>query len=524
MVNSFAQFNDLAKSHHKLVVGIDIGTTKIACVVGKINSSGKVEVLAIGKALSEGVRRGVVMNIDQTVSAIKEAVAKVEAQCDIKVKKVNVGIAGQHIKSIQQPGIYTRKDSENEISSDDVKALRDDMMKIHVPAGESIIHVIPQEYTVDMESGIKDPVGMAGTRLQANFHIITGSMPAIRNIYRCVELAGLEVGELTLEPLASSASVLTEEEKEAGVALVDIGGGTTDIAIFHDGLIRHTAVIPFGGNVITDDIRNGCNILTKYAEQLKTAYGSALVSETKNAKVVVSGLRGHAPKEITLSFLSGIIESRMKEILELVHFEIVRSQYVRKLIGGIVLTGGGSQLKHIRQLVEFTTGLSCRIGAPTEHVVNFPNMDELVPALATGLGLVITGEERAGEAYINPVVLVEDDVEQNRTVEPPVLDELPSELNLKNMSFAEMLGVISESDISNSEKVEAPNIPESEKIQTPSHEEFHYTEQPEQKDNVDQENLSSNTTASVDTKVGSKNRIDILGWLKNYLEQDDATK
>jgi cell division protein FtsA len=228
-----------------------------------------------------------------------------------------------------------------------------------------------------------------------------------------VKLSGLEVGELTLEPIASSAAVLSEEEKEAGVALVDIGGGTTDIAIFHDGLIRHTAVIPFGGNILTEDIKTGCSILSRHAEQLKVQYGSALAAETQNAKVVVPGLSGRTPKEITLGALSGIIEARMKEILELVHFEIMRSGYERKLIGGIVLTGGGAQLKHIKQLVEYITGLDCRIGKPIEHVVNYKDESQLPPALSTGVGLVITGEENVGEDYFERVLgeeLVEDNV------------------------------------------------------------------------------------------------------------------
>jgi cell division protein FtsA len=355
-------------------------------------------------------------------------------ECGIKVHRVNVGIAGQHIKSIQQPGIYTRKDLETEISIADLQALKEDMFKIHVPAGESIIHVIPQEYTVDTEGGIKDPVGMAGVRLQANFHIITGSLPAIKNIYRCVKLSGLEVGELTLEPIASSAAVLSDEEKEAGVALVDIGGGTTDIAIFHDGLIRHTAVIPFGGNILTEDIKTGCSILSRHAEQLKVQYGSALAAETQNAKVVVPGLNGRTPKEITLGALSGIIEARMKEILELVHFEIMRSGYERKLIGGIVLTGGGAQLKHIKQLVEYITGLDCRIGKPIEHVINYTDESQLPPALSTGVGLVITGEENVGEDYFERV-LGEEVVEEE--VATPEVEEIPV-----TNSFAEYMNSI----------------------------------------------------------------------------------
>lgn len=446
MEYTFATYNTPTPSNkEKLVVGIDIGTTKIACVVGKIDSFGKVTILGIGRSKSDGVKRGIVLNIDQTVASIKEAVQKAEMECGIKVHRVNVGIAGQHIKSIQQPGIYTRKDLETEISNADLQALKEDMFKIHVPAGESIIHVIPQEYTVDTEGGIKDPVGMAGVRLQANFHIITGSLPAIKNIYRCVKLSGLEVGELTLEPIASSAAVLSDEEKEAGVALVDIGGGTTDIAIFHDGLIRHTAVIPFGGNILTEDIKTGCSILSRHAEQLKVQYGSALAAETQNAKVVVPGLNGRTPKEITLGALSGIIEARMKEILELVHFEIMRSGYERKLIGGIVLTGGGAQLKHIKQLVEYITGLDCRIGKPIEHVINYTDESQLPPALSTGVGLVITGEMNVGEDYFERALGVEVAEEEKviDEVETPVDEQVPIEAADAEdfMSFMTSIGV-----------------------------------------------------------------------------------
>jgi cell division protein FtsA len=406
-----------------------------------------VTILGIGRSKSDGVKRGIVLNIDQTVASIKEAVQKAEIECGIKVHRVNVGIAGQHIKSIQQPGIYTRKELETEISMSDLQALKDDMFKIHVPAGESIIHVIPQEYTVDTEGGIKDPVGMAGVRLQANFHIITGSLPAIKNIYRCVKLSGLEVGELTLEPIASSAAVLSDEEKEAGVALVDIGGGTTDIAIFHDGLIRHTAVIPFGGNILTEDIKTGCSILSRHAEQLKVQYGSALAAETQNAKVVVPGLNGRTPKEITLGALSGIIEARMKEILELVHFEIMRSGYERKLIGGIVLTGGGAQLKHIKQLVEYITGLDCRIGKPIEHVINYKDESQLPPALSTGVGLVITGEENVGEDYFERIIgeaLIDESIPAEKQVETQPEEEEMEEVFVPIGDFSSYMETIEE--------------------------------------------------------------------------------
>lgn len=504
MENTFAAYNNPSQnSREKLVVGIDIGTTKIACVVGKIDNNGKVTVLGIGRSKSDGVKRGIVLNIDQTVASIKDAVQKAEAECGITVHRVNVGIAGQHIKSIQQPGIYTRKDLDTEINIADLQALKDDMFKIHVPAGESIIHVIPQEYTVDTEGGIKDPVGMAGVRLQANFHIITGSLPAIKNIYRCVKLAGLEVGELTLEPIASSAAVLSEEEKEAGVALVDIGGGTTDIALFHDGLIRHTAVIPFGGNILTEDIKTGCSILSKHAEQLKVQYGSALPAETQNAKVVVPGLSGRAPKEITLSALSGIIEARMKEILELVHFEIMRSGYERKLIGGIVLTGGGAQLKHIKQLVEYITGLDCRIGKPIEHVINYTDESQLPPALSTGVGLVITGEENVGEDYLERVFgeKVEDDV-----VTPEVenkVEEIPATDNF--MSYMNSMGVNSEEEAEEDEIVSEGYVEQFESNVTNEAEEEELQDEP----------------TPVDRRRRSISES-ILGRFKTFFENDDA--
>jgi len=509
MEYTFATYNSPTPSNkEKLVVGIDIGTTKIACVVGKIDSLGKVTILGIGRSKSDGVKRGIVLNIDQTVASIKEAVNKAEIECGIKVHRVNVGIAGQHIKSIQQPGIYTRKDLETEISLADLQALKEDMFKIHVPAGESIIHVIPQEYTVDTEGGIKDPVGMAGVRLQANFHIITGSLPAIKNIYRCVKLSGLEVGELTLEPIASSAAVLSDEEKEAGVALVDIGGGTTDIAIFHDGLIRHTAVIPFGGNILTEDIKTGCSILSRHAEQLKVQYGSALAAETQNAKVVVPGLNGRTPKEITLGALSGIIEARMKEILELVHFEIMRSGYERKLIGGIVLTGGGAQLKHIKQLVEYITGLDCRIGKPIEHVINYTDESQLPPALSTGVGLVITGEENVGEDYFEREIAepIAQQVETPAVEESPKFEETPIDAASAEdfMSFMTSIGVAGSDDDLHEEKSSFQNTIEEEE-QTIT-------------DIVEEETVKPVAR----TRKGRNPLESFLGRFKGFFENDEA--
>jgi cell division protein FtsA len=379
---------------NEIIVGLDIGTTKIACIVGRRNEFGKIEILGIGKSESIGVTRGVVTNIEKTVTSIRSAVEQAAETSGVNISVVNVGIAGQHIKSLQFNGMRTRRNLDEEITRQDIDALVDDMFKMTTLPGEEIIHALPQEFTVDQESGVKDPIGMCGVRLQANFHIITGQVTAIRNIYKCVTKAGLKVEDLTLEPLASAAAVLSEEEKEAGVVLVDIGGGTTDIAIFQDGIIRHTAVIPFGGNVITDDIKQGCTIMRNQAEQLKVKFGSALALENKETDIVViPGLKGREPKEISLRNLSHIIQARMEEILEHVHYEIRNSGYEKQLIGGIVLTGGGAQLKHMKQLVEYITGMDCRIGFPNEHVSKAPSDGMLVPAMSTGVGLVIRGLE-----------------------------------------------------------------------------------------------------------------------------------
>ncbi|RFC54441.1 cell division protein FtsA [Brumimicrobium aurantiacum] len=381
----------------EIIVGLDIGTTKIACFVGRKNEHGKIEILSMGKTVSHGVTRGMVSNIEKTVHSIREAVSeaqeKVEGELTIGV--VNVGIAGQHIKSLQHRGIYTRNSTQDEISQADIDALIDDMYKLVMEPGEEIIHVLPQEYIVDGEQGIIDPIGMSGVRMEANFHIIAGRIAAAKNIQKCIQKAELEVEETILEPLASAAAVLSDEEREAGVVLVDIGGGTTDVAIFHGGIIRHTAVIPFGGNVITDDIKEGCTILQRQAEALKVKFGSALASESQQNEVVcIPGLRGREPKEISIKSLSGIIQARMEEIIEHVYYEIKNSGYERKLIGGIVVTGGGAELNNINQLFEYVTGMNSRLGYPNEHIGQSATKEELTsPMFATGIGLVLKGFE-----------------------------------------------------------------------------------------------------------------------------------
>lgn len=385
----------------EIIVGLDIGTTKIAAIVGQKNEHGKIEILGFGRTESIGVKRGVVANIEDTVQSIVGAVKEAEARSNSNIVTVNVGIAGQHIKSIQYRGSIIRKNSDLEISQEDIDGLTESMYKLAMNPGEEIIEAIPQEYTVDGESGIKQPKGMLGHTLEANFHIITGQTVAARNILKCVKKANLNIDSLLMEPLASAEAVLSEEEKEAGVALVDIGGGTTDIAIFQDGIIRHTAVIPFGGDIITEDIKEGCTIIKKHAEDLKVKFGSALASENRDEEIVaIPGLRGRPPKEITLKNLASIIQARMEEIIEHVHFEIKNSGYEKKLIAGIVLTGGGAQLKHVTQLTEFITGMDTRIGYPNEHLAPGVPDEMASPMYATGIGLVIIGLQRSEKVVV----------------------------------------------------------------------------------------------------------------------------
>ena len=377
---------------NQIVVALDIGTTKICAMVGRKDKHGKLEILGTGKVVSVGVLRGVVSNIEKTIKGITDAIAEAERHSGVEIAIVNVGIAGQHIKSLQHRGILTRNSLHEEISQADIDNLIMDMYKLALPAGDKIIHVIPQEFIVDNEQGIVDPIGMSGIRLEANFHVITGQTTATKNIAKCVQKAGLEMSSLALEPIASSSAVLSDEELEAGVVLVDIGGGTTDIAIFHEGIIRHTAVIPLGGNIITKDIKEGCNVMGQQAEKLKVKFGAAMTDAlTENRIITIPGLRRRSHKEISEVNLSRIIQARMEEILDLVYWEIRRSGFERKLIGGIVLTGGGSLLRNLVDLVELHTGMSTRLGLPTEHLANGYDQAISSPIYATSVGLILNG-------------------------------------------------------------------------------------------------------------------------------------
>lgn len=411
------------------MVGLDIGTTKISVMIGRKNQYGKLEILGTGRAVSNGVARGIVSNIDKTVESIREAVEEAKQKSGLEIDDVFVGIAGQHIKSLQHRGEIVRDNIDIEIDKADIDKLKSNMFKLITIPGEEVIHVIPQEYTVDGEDGIQDPKGMAGVKLEANFHVITAQVGAVRNIMRCVEKAGLNPRELILEPFASAVATLDEDELREGVALVDIGGGTTDVAIFLDNIIRHTAVIPFGGNIITKDIKGGLEILEKQAELLKVKFGSAMYTEDQeNVMVSIPGLRGRPPKEIAVKTLSEIIGARYKEIIDLVYHQIKISGYEHKLMTGIVLTGGGSQIRNLKQLVAFVTGKETRIGLPNEHL-GAESVDKVVsPMYSTGVGLVLKGFEYA-EQHPDKISMPKPKKEKDTVVEQEP-EEIPSELSI----------------------------------------------------------------------------------------------
>ncbi|MFD2564295.1 cell division protein FtsA [Aquimarina rubra] len=429
----------MGREENEIAVGLDIGTTKIVAMVGRYNEYGKMEVLGVGKSKSLGVHRGVVNNITQTIQSIQQAVQEAESVSGVKISEVTVGIAGQHIRSLQHSDYITRPNADAVIDEEDIDTLCNQVHKLVMLPGEEILHVLPQEYKVDGQAEIKEPVGMYGGRLEANFHVVVGQVTSIRNIGRCVKSSGLELSDVTLEPLASANAVLSQEEKEAGVALIDIGGGTTDLAIFKDGIIRHTAVIPFGGNVITEDIKEGCSIIEKQAELLKIKFGSAWPGENKDNEIVsIPGLRGREPKEITLKNLSKIIHARVVEIIEQVFLEIKNYGHEspkKKLIAGIVLTGGGSQLKHLKQLVEYITGMDTRIGYPNEHLAGNSDPETTSPMYATAVGLVMDSLvhiSKQKKAAIKEALVEEEIKEETTTIagegieeEKPVVDTRP---------------------------------------------------------------------------------------------------
>jgi cell division protein FtsA len=377
-----------------IIVGLDIGTTKIAAIAGRKNDYGKLEILGFGRANSNGVKHGQVLNIDETIKAIQMALDNCYASNpNLEISEVYVGIAGHHIKSLQTRGDIVRQNTDEEITRREIDQLIADQYKTYIPAGDQIIDVIPQEFTVDNFQNIPNPIGYGGVKVGANFHIITGDKNAIRNINRAVEKSRLHTKDLVLQPLASAAAVMGQEDLEAGVAIVDIGGGTTDLAVFYEGILKHTAVIPFGGENITNDIKTGLGVLKTQAEQMKVQFGSALSNEAKaNAYITIPGLRGMPAKEISVKNLANIIQARMSEIMDFVSYHLKQVGLDnRALNGGIVMTGGGSQLKHLIQLTEYITGLNARIGYPTEHLAA-GHIEELAkPTYSTCIGLILKG-------------------------------------------------------------------------------------------------------------------------------------
>jgi cell division protein FtsA len=377
-----------------IIVGLDIGTTKIAVIAGRKNEFGKLEILGFGRANSNGVKHGQVLNIDETIKAINAALENcLASNPGLEIKEVYVGIAGHHIKSLQTRGDIVRQNTEEEITRKEIDQLVADQYKTYIPAGDQIIDVIPQEFTIDNFQNIPNPIGYGGVKVGANFHIITGDKNAIRNINRSVEKAMLTTKDLVLQPLASAAAVMAQEDMEAGVAIVDIGGGTTDLAVFYEGILKHTAVIPFAGDNITNDIKTGLGVLRTQAEQMKVQFGSALSNEAKaNAYITIPGLRGMPAKEISVKNLSNIIQARMNEILDFVTYHLKQVGLDNKALnGGIILTGGGSQLKHMIQLTEYVTGLNARIGLPNEHLAA-GHIEELAkPTYSTCIGLILKG-------------------------------------------------------------------------------------------------------------------------------------
>jgi len=442
--NTFYNHNSKQKTmtnNQPIIVGLDIGTTKVVAIAGRKNEFGKLEILGFGEAKSNGVQHGMVLNIDQTIRAIEEAMKNCYASNrELDIKEVYVGVAGHHIKSLQTRGDRVRTATEEVIKQFEIDQLVEDQYKTYIPAGDQIIDVIPQEYTVDNFQNITDPIGRTGVKIGANFHIITGDRNAIKNINRSVESTGLRVKDLMLQPLASSAAVMSEQDIEAGIAILDIGGGTTDLAVFYEGILKHTAVIPFGGENITNDIKMGLGVLKSHAEQMKLQFGSALADAAhNNAFIKIPSLRGLPSKDISVKNLAGIIQARMSEILAFVTFHLKQVGLDNKMLnGGIVLTGGGSQLKHLIQLTEYVTGLNARIGYPNEHLAgnHIEGMEK--PMYATCIGLILKGYN-VYESSLNELK------SENTNTEVEVINNQPEKevvirvINKKPKSFKEFM-------------------------------------------------------------------------------------
>jgi len=384
-----------------MIVGLDIGTTKVCAVVASSDENGKINILGVGRSPSDGMMRGVVTHIEKTIRSISNAVSEAQSQSGVVIKSVVVGIAGDHIQSFQSRGVIGISGPDHEVTQADIDRLIEDTKRVALPSDRKIIHVIPQEFIIDGQDGVYDPLGMSGVRMEANVHIITGLVSAAQNIYKCVQRAGLEVSDMVLEPLASSYAVLDDEEKEVGIALLDVGGGTTDLAVFEERTIRHTAVIGIAGKKVTDDIRKGLGILNDQAEKLKRDHGFAYVpAVVDDGAIVLPGVGGRSPIEIDKRLLAQIIQPRMEEIFEIAALEIKRSGYSKHLSGGVVLTGGGALIKGTSDLAREVLGMPVKIGIPSGFSGGLVREIEN-PAYSTAVGLVYHGLKHQDRTTIN---------------------------------------------------------------------------------------------------------------------------
>ncbi len=375
----------------KVTAGLDIGTSKVCSIIATAGElPGSLNILGIGITESEGLNRGVVVNIEKTVKSIQKVIEQAEQQAGIKVDDVVVGIAGDHVESFQTKGIIGISNPNKEITSQDVERVLEESRNIKIPSERKILHVMPQEFIIDGQDGITDPVGMSGVRLEANVHVVTGLVTALQNIDRCVERINLEVRDIVLEPLASSYAVLDPEEKEVGVALIDIGGGTSDIAIFEEGIIRFTSVFGIAGKQLTDDIRKGLGVIASQAERVKREYGHAYMNSIHKDEVfMIPGIGGRKPMEVTKSYLCRIIQPRMEELLEFAYSEIKRSGYAGSLGSGVVITGGSALIRGVEELATEIFNMPVKIGMPKglSYSGLVPEIESPVYSTAVGLAL-----------------------------------------------------------------------------------------------------------------------------------------
>jgi cell division protein FtsA len=380
----------------QIISGLDIGTTKIGCFIAEVSDAQEINIIGVATAPSDGLRYGVVVDVEKTVRSMKAAVEKAEEMANVELDTVFAGIAGDHIRSINGRGVVAISGENGEVSPEDVRRVIDAAKAVALPIDREIIHILPQEFTVDDQRGIRDPVGMSGVRLEAEVHIVTGAIASAQNIHRCIEKAGYSVADLVLEPLASSFAVLTDDEKELGVILIDIGGGTSDIAMFYEGCIRHTSVVALGGRNVTNDLAIVLRTPIDSAEKLKIEHGRALHTEDDKEDVIeVAGVNGRSPRRIAKNLLVDIIQPRMAEILTLAYEEVKTSDYINLMTTGVVLTGGASLLPGTVELAEDIFNMPVKLGIPS----GFGGLMEEArkPQCATGVGLLLYGMKHQHE-------------------------------------------------------------------------------------------------------------------------------